>query len=248
MVPDPPGDILTTMLPLAALAAASIAQTNFAISDVYQPNFKDASFTARVVTGNQGELQKINRDFGQSYKFKFTHVKLKEPFKLRLESEVDDTSAIMILNGTTQLLRVPRIRFSQKTNLATEAGRRQTLLDFGILTSSLFDDLFAAKFLRVDRATNDLVFDITFQPKHDNTTRHRIWIDRDKKVVSKREWYNQHGRQLATFTYENPQQVGGVWFPTRVTVRNMDNKVAGVTDYTNVKVNTGLDDSLFKIN
>ncbi|HVL38940.1 MAG TPA: outer membrane lipoprotein-sorting protein [Fimbriimonadaceae bacterium] len=236
------------MLPLAALAAASIAQASASISDVYQRNFQDASFTARVVTGNQAELQKINKDFGASYRFKFTHVKIKEPFKLRLESEVDDTQAVMVLNGPTQLLRVPRIRFSQKTNLADEAGRRQTLLDFGVLTPSLFEDLFQAKFVRVDRATNDLVFDITFHPKYDNTTRHRVWIDREKRVVSKREWYNQHGRQLATFFYENPKQIAGVWFPTQVTVRNMENKVAGVTEYTNLKVNSGLSEDLFKVN
>jgi hypothetical protein len=64
--------------------------------------------------------------------------------------------------------------------------------------------------------------------------------------VTRREWYNQYGRQLATFTYENPKQFSGVWFPTRLTVKNVDNVVAGITRYDSIKVNSGLADSLFE--
>jgi len=52
---------------------------------------------------------------------------------------------------------------------------------------------------------------------------------------------------MATFLYENPKQIGGVWMPTKVTVRNADNKVAGVMNYEGLKVNVGLEDSLFKV-
>ena len=34
--------------------------------------------------------------------------------------------------------------------------------------------------------------------------------------------------------------------PTKVTVRNADNRVAGTTTYSNVKLNTDIDDELFK--
>jgi outer membrane lipoprotein-sorting protein len=101
----------------------------------------------------------------------------------------------------------------------------------------------------VDRATNDYVFDLTyFQPKWDDTSRHRVWVDPEKRFTTKREWYSQHGRHLATFYYEKAVLQAGVWMPTVVTVRNADNKVAGVMEYTRVKVNGGLNDSLFAIN
>ena len=41
--------------------------------------------------------------------------------------------------------------------------------------------------------------------------------------------------------------VGGVTFPTQLTVRNSENKVAGVTRYSNVRGNQGLADSVFKL-
>jgi outer membrane lipoprotein-sorting protein len=101
--------------------------------------------------------------------------------------------------------------------------------------------------VRTDRATGDLVFDVTYQNRQHDTSRHRIWVDKDRKIVKKREWYGQDGRQMATFSYENPQRVGGVWFPTRQVVRNMDDRVAGVSEFENIRVNTGLADSLFSV-
>lgn len=214
------------------------------INDFIQKNFEDVSFTARKKVGNHRELAKINKDFGQSYRFDYTNVKLKEPMKLRLDSKVEDANVTLILNGTQQYIKVPGI--NSKQNLSRSPGRRQTPLDFGLLTPSMFKDLFEAKFVRVDRGTGDYVFDLTYEKKFDDTSRHRIWVDKEKKFISKREWYNQHGRQVATFFYEEPKFADGMWLPTRLTVKNMDNKVAGVTEYENVKINTGISDALFK--
>lgn len=215
------------------------------IADVLQRSFEDASFTARKVVGDQRELSKINKDFGQSYRFEYTNVKIKEPLMLRLDTKVEDTTLTLVLNGPTQLIKIPGL--TQKQNLSRAPGRRQTPLDFGLVTPSMFKDLFVAKFVRVDRATGDYVFDLTYLPKLDDTSRHRIWIDPQKRFTTRREWYNQQGRQLATFYYEEPKQADGVWFPTKVTVKNMDNKVAGVTEYSGVRINGGLSADLFKI-
>lgn len=229
---------------IATLAVAILGQ-NPSINDVLQKNFDDASFTARKKKGDQRELAKINRDFGQSYRFAYTNVKLKEPLMLRLDTKVDDTSLVFILNGTRQMIKAGPI--NQKNDLSRSPGRRQTPLDFGLLTPSMFRDLFVAKFVRLDRATNDYVFDITYLPKFDDTSRHRVWIDPERKFTTKREWYNQSGRQLATFLYEEPKQADGMWLPTRLTVKNMDNKTAGVTEYEGVRINQGISAELFRI-
>lgn len=234
-------------LPLL-LAAAPLSATAQSIQAYWQPALKDASFTARVVMGDQRELAKINKDFGQSYRFKRMSVRMKEPFKLRLESTVDDTAMFFVVNGARRLIRIPRSNINIRENLATSPGKRQTALDFGMLTPGLFDGLFEAKFVRMDRATGDPVFDLTYEKRLNDTSRHRVWIDKTKKYIKRREWYSQlDGRLLATFTYENPEQQGGVWFPSRVIVRNAENRQAGVTQYEGLKINTGLPDSLFKV-
>lgn len=216
------------------------------ISDYVQKDLRDATFVASKVKGVQKELAKINDDFGTSYKFDRIRFQYKEPLKLRLEAELDDTRALYIVNGEIQMFKVPRLRLNTKQDLSKSPGRRQTPLDFGVLTPGLFKDLFKAAFIRTDRASGDLVFDLTYQFTGD-TSRHRVWIDKDKKIVNKREWYNQPGRQLATFIYEKPLQVGVVWLPTQMTVKNTDDVVAGITKYDALKVNTGLSDDLFEL-
>ncbi|MGV3617131.1 MAG: outer membrane lipoprotein-sorting protein [Fimbriimonas sp.] len=234
------------MITLTAVAALALGAQTPSINQYVQRNLDDATFRARVVKADQRELLKINKDFGQSYRFETTTIKFKEPLKVRLEASVEDTNVLYIIDGATQIIKIPRIKVNQRVDLSKSPGRRQTTLDFGILTPALFNGLFVAKFVRNDRATGDVVFDLTYQASLDDTSRHRIWIDSDKKIVTKREWYNQHGRQLATFVYENPQQESGVWVPSKLTVRNTDNKVAGITSYTDIKINTGLNDSIFK--
>jgi outer membrane lipoprotein-sorting protein len=233
--------ILTTAFTVLALGG----QGTPSIDQLVQRNMHDLTFVAKVVKGDQAELRKINSDFGQSYRFTTTKVQYKEPLMLRSEAEVEDTQILFINNGPVQIIRIPRSHINSRQNLATKPGRRQSCLDFGILAPSLFEGFYIAHFVRWDRASGNAVFDLTFDPKLD-TSRQRVWLDPQKKYVVKREWYNQPGRQLATFYYEDPKLVGGIWLPTRLTVRNVENIVAGVVAYSSVVVNTGLPDSLFE--
>ena len=142
------------MIGLAALTAIAVtAQGSTSIDAYLQKNFSDASFTARVKFANQKELGKINDDFGKSYRFSYSDLKVKEPFKVRVESNVEDTKVLYILNGTQLLIRIPRVKINSRQDLAKAPGRRQTLMDFGLLTPSLFNNFMVAKFVRMDRAS-----------------------------------------------------------------------------------------------
>lgn len=229
---------------IAATALIGGAQGSYTWQDIVQRGFQDASFEARAVKGNQKELQKINKEFAYSYRFDKMSAKLKEPDMIRLESTVDDTKLIYIMNGTKKYYNVGN-RLKGTDDVSKAPGKRQTFLDFGILTPGIFADPFKATFVRVDRESGDLVFDLTYQSKYDDTSRHRVWISKDKKYITKRVWFNQEGVQLATFLYDNPKNKDGVWFPTRCTVKNNDDKVAGVTEYSKMELNSGLPSSLF---
>lgn len=236
------------MIGIAALAVLVVGAQQGNIDAYLQKNFDDASFTAKVKFANQKELLKINKDFGQTYRFSSTDFKVKEPFKIRGDAKVEDTNVTYIINGPKQLIKIPRIKVNSKQDLSKAPGRRQTLLDFGVLTPSLFNNFFVAKFVRMDRASGDAVFDVTYVPSLDDTSRHRIWVDPQKKFVTKREWYGQRGGQYCTFFYTDPVNVDGVWMPTHVSVKNVDGVLAGETYYTGLKVNQGIPDSIFAIN
>ncbi|MCC7433576.1 MAG: outer membrane lipoprotein-sorting protein [Methanoregulaceae archaeon] len=232
------------MLHLTTLAAVALAgQANPDWNDIVQKNFRDAFFVAKVVRGNQAELKKINGDFAYSYRFTTTTARVKEPFKMRLEAVVEDAKLLYIINGAKKHYNVDN-KLKGVDDVSKAPGKRQTTLDFGILTPSLFDDLFVAKFVRTDRESGNWIFDITYT-KNDNS-RHRVWVDKDKKFITRRAWFNQEGLQLATFIYENPKNEGGVWFPTKCTVKNVEDKVAGITEYQRMAINKGIDDAMFR--
>lgn len=231
----------------ATLVLATLCQSNPSIQTYALDALKDVSFTQRIVSGNQRELRKINQDFANSYRFTSAKVWMKEPFMLRMESNVDDTQIFFLVNGTRKLIRIPRSRINIKDDVSMSPGKRQTAFDFGLVPPSLFRDLFQASFVRMDRATGDAVFDVTYVPRLKDKTRHRVWIDPQRQALTRREWYGQDGGLMATFVLEDFQKLEGMWLPGKVTVRNADNAVAGVTRYENVKVNQGLAASLFEI-
>jgi len=234
-----------TSLLLLAVSAPIQSQS---IADYVPGNFEDASFTAKGKVGPVSKLPKVNGDLTQSHRIKESKVALKEPFMVRVDANIDgDTSASFILNGAKRLFKVPRAKIAVRQDLSGKPGQRQTVLDFGIITPALFNDFFQAKFVRIDRGTEDAVFDLTYVSRLNDTSRHRVWIDQAKKIITKREWYSQRGKQVATFFYSGPVQSGGIWVSTKCSVRNNDNEVAGETVYEDVKANTGLPDSLFSV-
>lgn len=232
------------------LLAVVLAQPSTDILDYVPAGFKDAKFTAEVSSANFTELKKINEDFTASYRFKSSQVWLKDPFMVKMVSTVDDTKVTFLVNGGMRYTQIPRSKLNLKEDVSKKPGKRQTPFDFGILTPSLFKGFFVAKFQRMDRATGDAVFDFTYESSLKDSSRHRVWIDPDKKMITKREWYGQlkraDGRLMARMVYSNARQENGVWVNTKVTVFNADNKQAGIINYSGFDLNAGLQDSFFK--
>jgi outer membrane lipoprotein-sorting protein len=238
------------MFSTVLIATAVLAQGQaYTWHDIVQPSFQDSTFVGKAVTASAKELKKISSDFAVSYRFLGQEVqaKLKEPFMVRLDATIEETKLQAIYNGDRRVFKIPQNRLSKQENLSDSPGKRETVLDFGILTPSLFENLFDATFIRVDRETGALVFDLTYKrPRFDDSSRQRVWVDKEKRYVTKRLWFAQDGHEMATFLYENPQFQSGVWFPSRAVVKNVDGMVAGVTEYQAVRINSGLADRLFQ--
>jgi len=234
------------MLALIAAHFALIALPEPTAEDIVQKGFRDATFTARVTKGIQSELIKIKRDFGETYRFKVVTSYLKEPLLLRLETTAENTTITYVINDFIRYWKISGANLKGSEDLHLKPGKIQTPLDYGLITPSILEHLFVAKYVRTERSTGDLVFDLTYKPKFSDTSRHRVWVDPTRRYVKKREWYSQEGRQYGTFTYDDPEQQAGIWFPSRGSVRNMDGVVAGIVEYEKVKVNTGIPDSVFK--
>jgi outer membrane lipoprotein-sorting protein len=237
---------MTALVSTLALLTASAADPD--ASDIVQKTFRDATMEVRVVQANFAELRKISDDFDKQYRVKSLKLSLKEPLMLRIEGKVEDTTVLYIVNGFKRVSKIPRSNINIREDLSDAPGKIQTPMDSGVISSAVLATLFDAKYVRTDRATGNYVFDLTYKrPRFTDTSRHRVWVDPQKRYIERREVYNQYGRQLATYYYENAKEFAGVWIPTRASVRNVDGKVAGVTEVASIKVNAGLNESLFSV-
>lgn len=214
------------------------------LSDIVVLDLKDFQATVKVDKADRVELDKINRDFGMAYRLHDLTMRYKEPNKLRMEG----TIGRLIFNGTTRQFKLTLpIKLTHKDELGDSPGRRYTLFDIGVLTPCALA-VMETKFIRVEPldGTPTQVFEMKY--RGDVATKFNVWVDPVRKVVLKRAWYDASGKLKAVFLYQEHRELRpGFWAPTRLEVRNGEDAVAGVTLYSDLKINQGLDDSLFII-
>jgi outer membrane lipoprotein-sorting protein len=219
------------------------------INDYVCSKLDDVTATVKVAFYDDTEGRKINKDFGLLYKLKGdVKLRYKEENKLRMDGHIGASQVIFIVNNTTQYVRLGLVK-PGPVDLGNSPGKRKTLLDVGMISSGYLAYT-EAEFKRVQEIDGVpcAVFRISYRDKTLDTSHRLVWIDPKTKVVLKREEYTQTGKVNATFFYKKPAEVAsGVWFPTSIVVFNNEDKKVGETLYRDVKINTGLEDNLFKL-
>ena len=207
----------------------------------------DFTATISVVSVNEREMGKISKDAVLLYKIGTINMRFKEPNKVRIDGNTQGSKATFIVNGSTQWVQLNSFR--HKSEFGKSPGKRKSLMDVGLI-SDYYLTYTNAKFLRegtVD-GTPCAVFEMSYKDRDEDSSHAVVYIDPKTRVVRKRESYSQDGKLQAVYFFKNLQEVKpGIWFPTLIEAQNVDRVIAGSTAYKNVKVNTGLDDSIFKL-
>ena len=229
----------------ANVSAAPRLSSN--IQDYVPTKLEDFTATMRVVSFNEREGSKINKDFGYIYKIKGDiQVRYKEENKLRIDGNLGATKATMINSGSRQIVRLGGIKDNR--DLGPSPGKRKTLLDVGLVSAGYLG--YTQAEFKGNRPVDGVmcaVFNVSYRNKNLDTSHRIVWIDPKTKITVKREEYTQEGKLNATFLYKKPVQVApGIWFPSVIEAYNSEGGKAGVTSYGNVKVNSGLGDDVFK--
>ncbi len=249
--------VATTVVVLAGLGAMSLsfraeaapAEPSSNLHDYVCKKLDDVTATMRVLNHDDNALRKISKDFGLIYKISGDiKMSYKEENRLRIEGSLGASKAIMIVTGVKQIVRIPSFGLNKTDDLGETPGKRKTLLDIGLISEGYLAYTQASyKGSRPVAGVSCAVFEITYKRKDLDTSHRIVWIDPKTKAVLKREEYDQGGKLNAVFTYKEPKEIEpGVWFPTAIEVTNNQGQKAGTMGYANIKVNTGLDDSIFK--
>ena len=210
-------------------------------------SFKDISLTCKVERANIDELKKIGKDFSKSYEFKRSAIRYKSPEKMRIDGRLGMINISLIINGNTKEMSVPGLHISKRENLDKDPHKRQSDLDIGIVTGTIWDN-YTVKNVVEEKTPDGPVYRITYAFDNSTNMNHVCWVDAKTLKLLKVETYKSDGSLRARFIYSKHTYVQGViWVPGRIEVYNGDGKLAGVTCYEDIKVNTGILDSVFKL-
>jgi outer membrane lipoprotein-sorting protein len=230
-----------------ALAAGA---TSANIRDYVASKLDDFTATMHVTFHDDNALRKISKDFGMLYKLQGdVKVRYKDENKLRLDARLGASNATLIVNGAKQYVRVPSIGIKNTSDLGNSPGKRKTLLDVGLISNGYLEYT-QAEYMGARPVDGVMcaVFRISYRDKSLDTSHRVVWIDPKTKVTLKREEYSQEGKLNATYYYKDPKEIApGVWFPSRIEVRNNEGQRAGETAYRNVQINQGLADNIFTL-
>ena len=154
-----------------ALSLSAAAQAAPDIRALTSANVRTLQASSEIVTENQDELKKIDGDIALAYRLHRGSMDYEQPGKLRIEATIPHlVTGYYIINGNQKLTVAPFVHKVQDTTGAP--GKRQTLLDFGLVPPELLTD-YNATYLRSENGL--LVFRI--QPKQAGETQKGPGLD-----------------------------------------------------------------------
>lgn len=236
---------------LAACAVVGVARAaaqqagQHPIEGLLAPGFQDLKLTAVRKQVNVEQLRKIDPDYANAYRVARSTLMIKEPDKFRMDARAGFIKFEYVICGPRRVMRAPLVK--QYDDIGVDPGKRQGPLEVGLVTPGAlrgYDVEHAGCTTLGDRPA--CIYRLTYS--HDHERYELMWIDTERKHILRRKlWTKFRGEYKLQLDFLNPKRVGGIWIPTRVEVRNAQGVLAGVTEQTDIEVNTGLGDALFAL-
>lgn len=206
---------------------------------------KDLTMVGTVAYKNEKALAKIDTGYARLYGFKSATVSLKQPDKLRMEGKLGMVKFEYIINGGTKIFRAPKVKINKQEDYSDDPAKLQDALDIGLITHSLWRSRRVEIIDDAEAAANSEIKLRLYWPKGDMV--YLAWVDARDLYLKRFEKRNGANTLLVRMEYSNPKRVGDVvWMPTRVDMFTSDGEKAGTSEAGDIKVNSGIPDSLFE--
>lgn len=228
----------------AAAVPTTEAQLRTAI-EAASKNLIDLSATLTVKEKNKEAIVKVDEGYARMYEFQTANIQIKIPDKIRIESKLGMVKMEYIIAGGKKIFRAPKIKMNRSDDYSHAPAKLQRPLDFGIVTPLMWD---SRKVEVVDDA--DALANNEIKVKLTWLVGDRInyaWIDADHFWLKRFEKRDGEDNLISRVEFSKPQKIDDViWMPTVIELFAPDGDKAGETEYTDIKVNSGLPDSIFK--
>jgi outer membrane lipoprotein-sorting protein len=195
-----------------------------------------------ITEADKKTVSGMGEGYGDLLKLEKAIISYKKPDKIRYDGYARGIKATYIQNGYVKLILASMIK--HRENVKNDPGKRQDTLDLGFLSSRLWVD----NNVTVVKQPKNGVVKLKFDPKFgDPDKRHdMVWVDVDTLRVMKREKYRGSGELRLRSVYTDHQKLTAK-LPIAVesTMYDPNGKTLGSVSYKDIRVNIGLEDSLF---
>jgi hypothetical protein len=206
---------------------------------------KDISMVGTVTYKSKRAITRIESNYARLYDFKSAKISFKDPDKLMMDGKLGMVRFEYIINGWSKIIRAPTVRFTKREDFTDDPAKLQDALDIGIVTPTLWRNRRIEVIADAEAAASGEIKLRLHWPKGDMIL--LAWLDEKDLWLKRFEKRTSAGELQFKVIYLNPRKAGGVvWMPTTVELYASDGEKAGATEYTDIKVNTGLADSLFE--
>jgi len=215
------------------------------LEEYAQSNLKDLAAKIKILSHNDRELSKIGKDFPKGFTLGSQEIWCKEPGKVRFQGKKGLFTIRQVTNGNRKLFEAPAVH--KVDDISKEPGKGDSIADLGLITPGWVDTV-EYQWLRTETRDGKPMQVYQYWRKEDPRARHTITVDPTTKTVveniahfrsKKKEGFKKK------LVYSAPQQINGVWVPTRVSIYNTEDKRGGEMQYESIRINVGLEDKLF---
>lgn len=207
--------------------------------------FTDITGTATVREKNKDVLKRVDQAYARVYDLQSATISIKAPDSIRVDAKLGMVKVVYISAGGKKIFRASKLNMNKVEDYSKDPAKLQAPLDFGLVTPQLWlnrrveiiDDAAA-------QAAGEIKLKLTWL-KGDMIN--YAWIDATNLWLKRFEKRDGRDKLLARAEYSNPQNLGNViWMPTKVELFAPDGAKAGSMEFSGLKLNTGLADTLFQ--
>lgn len=240
------GSMLALMVISANAYAGPVSEQDLkAKIEMASKGFEDISATVVVREKNKEALTKVHEGSAVLYDFQSAQLQIKTPDRIRIESKLGMVKVEYIVADGKKIFRAPKIKMNKTSDYSNMPAKLQRLLDFGIVTPQLWVGRHVEIVEDAEANSNgEIKLKLTWLT---GDAINYAWIDAANFWLKRFEKRDGQDNLISSVVYSNPQNVGNViWLPTKVELYTADGQKAGATEMVDIKVNTGLADSIFK--
>ncbi|MBI2841815.1 MAG: hypothetical protein HYX78_00275 [Armatimonadetes bacterium] len=186
---------------------------------------------------NKGVLQFLDHGFREA------SIWFQRPDNYKIQGKSKGVDVTYILSGNKKQVLVPALMLKTIDDLSDDIAKKQSTLDVGFASDLLWRDN-AVSLISESKGTAKL----KLVPRGTENQRHEfVWLDSKSLKMLKRERYGGDGSLKSRYIYTNHRTFGKIPIATLVKAYAPDGGYAGTISYNNLRVNTGISESLFII-